>query len=741
MQESAAINDHWTPGRTAVPSEGRRRVTAESFRSLTARLRRECVIPDLVPPPAPAPESVATPPHAAPTEPAPIEALPADPGAETPPPPDSPVQFQAEFESDEPEPAGESAAPPPRALPSFPEFGAWPTFAPLPPLADETTAPSAPADIEADAAPEPAAEAATVPEEAPEWTGPEYGAAAELPEVLNSAAAELAVAPPEYAPEPPAAVLEALQDEPAEVALADEPPATPAGAASEPAEPAIDAGQPDLAAGEPPAESAAGEPDLAATQPPAAAASALPEPATVAEPAVADAPHSVALREAPGIAAKAPRTASPLADKVVEALVKTVTEAVYAKPSAAERAAFLRDVADLVERDTAAAGDIPARALEAVPLDGLRKTVKDDDEVDPFAAGVQARLNPPRPAELPEADEDTGELALSLLEMMSGGSAWSQPQERALAADTLLRLVSKIPVRQLLTIAERVAIMEVPPSLLVARLIRDPRPEIAAPLLERCAQISDHDLMLAASEGDVHKQRMLARRRVLSPALSDMLISRGDASVILTLVRNPGAALNHETFYTLAEYAISHEGLLAPLTTRADLPAPVAFELFWHVPQELRRFIFSRFLTDSENLNRILKITLSTQGDAGAETKFPEREAVEACIAEVVAGALDSAAATLGDLAGIAADTALRILADRDGEPLAVVMKAVGYPRAKFGEALEALQKGEVQSLRADRKLEELQSIFDTLSFNKARILLTYWDWFISKSGPYAPHH
>ena len=40
-------------------------------------------------------------------------------------------------------------------------------------------------------------------------------------------------------------------------------------------------------------------------------------------------------------------------------------------------------------------------------------------------------------------------------------------------------------------------------------------------------------------------------------------------------------------------------------------------------------------------------------------------------------------------------------------------------------------------ALRQDRKVEELQSLFDTLSFNKARVLLTYWDWAVSQSGPY----
>ena len=83
----------------------------------------------------------------------------------------------------------------------------------------------------------------------------------------------------------------------------------------------------------------------------------------------------------------------------------------------------------------------------------------------------------------------------------------------------------------------------------------------------------------------------------------------------------------------------------------------------------------------------------------------------------------------------------MRILCDRDGEPMAVLLKALGYTRSKFELALERMKNSDFHLLNADRIIAELQSIFDMLSFNKARILLTYWDWFVLKSGPYAPHN
>ena len=70
-----------------------------------------------------------------------------------------------------------------------------------------------------------------------------------------------------------------------------------------------------------------------------------------------------------------------------------------------------------------------------------------------------------------------------------------------------------------------------------------------------------------------------------------------------------------------------------------------------------------------------------------------------------------------------------------------MLLKAMGYGRGKFSEAMEKLQVSESGVIRPGRVVEELQSIFDGLSFNKARILLTYWDWFVRKAGPYAPRN
>ncbi|MBL8895058.1 MAG: DUF2336 domain-containing protein [Rhizobiales bacterium] len=347
---------------------------------------------------------------------------------------------------------------------------------------------------------------------------------------------------------------------------------------------------------------------------------------------------------------------------------------------------------------------------------------------DPFAKPAP-ELQIRRPVDVVEPDPDTEGVAKSLLDIMSGPAGTSQPQERALAADTLLRLAPRLVTRTLIAIAERVSMMDTPPPLLIGFLLRHPREEVAKPLLERASMVSDQDLMGVIAEGSVAKQRMIARRRVISGALADALIATGEVSVLMNLVRNPGAALSQDAFARLCTLARHYPALQAPLATRADTPATVAFELFWVASPDLRRLVLSRFLTESETLSRILKLTLTVGGDGATETKLPPKQKVEEFVDLLEAGRDDDATRLVCEIGNISEATARRILADRQGEPLAVVLKALGLPRGRLSGVLERLQVCARPRIAYDRSLSELQAIFDTLSLTKTRVLLTYWDW------------
>jgi len=271
--------------------------------------------------------------------------------------------------------------------------------------------------------------------------------------------------------------------------------------------------------------------------------------------------------------------------------------------------------------------------------------------------------------------------------------------------------------------------------LLVGFLLRDPRDEVARPLLERASLVSDQDLLGVIAEGNAAKQRMIARRRVISPTLADALLGTGEPSVLMNLVRNSGAALSQDAFARLCAMARDYPALQAPLATRADTPPPVAFELFWIASPDLRRLVLSRFLTDTETLSKILKLTLTVGGEGMTEAKLPSKQRVEELVNLLEAGDEAGAIRLVCEIGSISDATARRIIADRQGEPLVVMLKALGLPRGRLQGILERLQVCLPPRIARERALAELQAIFDTLSLTKTRVLLTYWDWAAQTSG------
>ena len=391
-----------------------------------------------------------------------------------------------------------------------------------------------------------------------------------------------------------------------------------------------------------------------------------------------------------------------------------------------------------VEDDTPASMDAPSYVAEAFepaePAAPFKRSEMlegeaGEDEAKPLHGGGGTAIDP----ELQSAE--TARTLLDIMAMPTG----VQPQERALAGDTLLRLVSRMPVASLIGLCDRLCIMDAPPPLLVRRLIQHANIDVAGPLLERCPGISDQDLMGMIELGEPAVLKLIARRRHLSPSLTDALIRHGDASVTISVVRNPGAALSHEAFNMLAETAKTKTSLQAPLATRADTPAPIAFELFWTLPPQLRRYVLSRFLTESANLDKILKIaqTLDESNGAGPP-RVAEKAECEDLISLIAQGKTAEAACKLAALAGISEANATRIIADPEGEPLTVAMKAIGMSRTQSAAAAETLRDAPEAPLRSNRRITELQNLFDSLSFTKARVLLTYWDWAVEQSGPYS---
>lgn len=464
----------------------------------------------------------------------------------------------------------------------------------------------------------------------------------------------------------------------------------------------------------PPELSQAAEPDPIILLP-------SPEPDEAQGPVVEEAAPVVTLAEEAAAVPEAEEIAPPVEEpQPVEPVVEAapLSEDSLEAQSAAEPAEP-QAVTDAVEPQAMADAVEPQAVADAVESQAVAESAAAPS---PPSAPTRSTFVERRVLEQPQAeDAEAGMRAHALLDIMAIPTEGSLPQERALANDTLLRLIPRMPLRSLRHLSERVCLMETPSQMLVRRLINDPRIEVSGPLLENAMTVDDSDLIAVVQGRDPAKLKLIARRRIISPALSEALIQSNDVDTLINLVRNQGASFSIEAMWRLTRFAAAHPVLQAPLVTRQDTPSPIAFQLFWRLPSELRRYVLSRFLTDSETITRIL--TMNQENDGAPDRKFADLS----LIAKLAEAAPNEAGGIYAQLTHVSEETGVRIADDAGGEALTVALKAAGLTRAQFSGIVEN---------RPDA--EALKAIFETLSFNKARVLLTYWDWAAKRTGPYA---
>ncbi len=117
------------------------------------------------------------------------------------------------------------------------------------------------------------------------------------------------------------------------------------------------------------------------------------------------------------------------------------------------------------------------------------------------------------------------------------------------------------------------------PNAIIRDFARHDEIIVAGPVLTQSARLSDEDLIdIAKSKGQMHLGAISERSR-LAAAVTDILVERGDTTVVRRLSRNRGASFSNASFTTLAGRAERDEVLAGNLGGRMDLPPGVVRDL------------------------------------------------------------------------------------------------------------------------------------------------------------------
>jgi uncharacterized protein (DUF2336 family) len=128
-------------------------------------------------------------------------------------------------------------------------------------------------------------------------------------------------------------------------------------------------------------------------------------------------------------------------------------------------------------------------------------------------------------------------------------------------------------------LATRLAAIDTAPPGTIRALAFDDLIEVAAPVLSQCERLDDDALIETARNKSQAHLMAISIRKVLSGAVTDVLVLRGNDEVIHSTVNNPGAEFSERGFTRLVNRAEGDDDLATCLGMRPTMPRHLYLKL------------------------------------------------------------------------------------------------------------------------------------------------------------------
>lgn len=287
-------------------------------------------------------------------------------------------------------------------------------------------------------------------------------------------------------------------------------------------------------------------------------------------------------------------------------------------------------------------------------------------------------------------------------------------------------------------IATRFSVAPQAPRVLARTLAMDVE-DVAIPILRDSGVLQESDLLdVVRVKGQGHL-RAVCERKVVTEAVSDVIIERGDDDTVGVLVRNEGAALSRGAHEAVVDRAQSNPDLQAALVDRAALPPDLLNEMYFVVEARLRTRILERNASMAPDKldaaiaagrHRLQAADGALPADFNtAQAYVRELRAAGSLTPETLARFLRSGGRTefliaLSDLAEIDFHTAQRIIDQGQLDALAVVCKAAEMDRALFLTYAVVLLNKDGDAMG---KAQSYGRMYGELSQETAQRTLRFW--------------
>jgi uncharacterized protein (DUF2336 family) len=326
--------------------------------------------------------------------------------------------------------------------------------------------------------------------------------------------------------------------------------------------------------------------------------------------------------------------------------------------------------------------------------------------------------------------------------------------ERAVTADLLVEMLREADDTERARVAARLAPLSEIPNSLVRLILRDDV-AIARILIDDCGSLTDADLAACVRDAGIEHREAIAARRAVSEVISEVLVERLEPTVLAALLQNNTARLSPTAVEIIVAASRGNRDLTPALLRRAELRPSGAYIMFWWCDAEGRKSVLQRFAVSREVLQEavddIFPIAAEEQwSDALARKalQFIERRqrnraaidkspygSLEEAVEAAETGLTPKIASEIGYLSGIKPATLAKILADRGGEPIAILCKATGLPKSALRTLWRSMKRPE--TLEGDVIAPDLERVlitYEMIATDRAQTVLRYWNWALSSA-------
>ncbi len=164
-------------------------------------------------------------------------------------------------------------------------------------------------------------------------------------------------------------------------------------------------------------------------------------------------------------------------------------------------------------------------------------------------------------------------------DLFINGAVDFSDEQIGLFDDVFQCLMEHIETSAKALLSNRLAPIDTAPPLTIRALAFDDLIEVAAPVLSRSERIDDETLIETARNKSQAHLMAISVRRVLSGAVTDVLVLRGNDEVIQSTVNNPGAEFSERAFTRLVDRADGDDNLATCLAIRPTIPRHLYLKL------------------------------------------------------------------------------------------------------------------------------------------------------------------